>query len=139
MIDGADGYNTFTSERFVKRARKPHRCQECRRAIAIGDSCHYQSALFEGDISDGYTCVHCHVAGEWLSTNCGGYLVGSMCEDIAEHVQEYAAAKPKCMSGLRLLLLGMRQQWTVKQGPYTGRLRAIPALPPKLEPVAKAA
>lgn len=139
MFEGADGYNTFSSSSNPK-ARKQHRCNECRRTIEIGERYCYYAWLFEGDFGVSKTCLHCQVAGEWLQQNCGGYLVGSVLEDIEEHVHEYHyKPAPACIPRLMRLRTGMRQKWLIKRGPSAGKLMPIPTLPALLEPLKQAA
>jgi hypothetical protein len=47
-----------TSE--MRRARKSHRCEECRRFIFIGDHYMHHSAKWEGSICTHALCMGCH-------------------------------------------------------------------------------
>ena len=53
-----DGYNEFSNSRIVK-AKKQHRCYECREPIVIGERYRYHVAKFEGDFSTTKTCRRC--------------------------------------------------------------------------------
>jgi hypothetical protein len=45
--------------RYIGRARKPHRCEECRRTIRAGET-YYRLAFFgEGTASSAALCVRC--------------------------------------------------------------------------------
>lgn len=124
MIDSADGGSmAFSSERFVKAARKPHKCEECRRDIAVGESYWYSTSLWEGDFSANHVCLHCRVACDWLSKNCSGYVVTMVEEDIAEHVEEYHRMD------LARLAVGMRRKWQR----FHGGLMSVPTLPRPIE------
>lgn len=138
MIDGADGCNTFSSDHFPK-ARKLHKCEECGRAIHIGERYHYHAWLYDGDFGTSKMCAHCEVAGQWLQDNCGGYLVGSVWEDVEEHVSEFRYQKPACLARLMRLQIGRRRKWLIKRGPNAGRLMSVPQKPSPLEPLKKAA
>ena len=48
----------------VKRptARKPHRCDECRRTIEPGEKYERTAAVWEGDFFTNVACAHCAVA-----------------------------------------------------------------------------
>lgn len=132
MIDYADGCNEFSST-TAHRARKQHKCDECRRFIEPGETYTYHSWKFDGDFSTSKTCQHCQVACDWLSTNCGGYLVLGVYEDIQEHVSEYRG-DAVCVPRLKRLELGMQRKWQIRRGPRKGQLMPIPQQPAKLEP-----
>lgn len=72
----------------MRRARKAHRCGECGREIASGETYEVCAGLSEGVWYDGKTCEHCVAAREWLMRICSGYLVGYVKEELAEHVGE---------------------------------------------------
>ena len=127
MIDGADGYNAFSRDE-TRKARKEHRCVECRRMIQPGETYHYLVALFDGDLSSDHCCQHCYVACEWLREVCSGWIVGSVLEDIEEHVREYMGT-----ARLARLAIAMRRNWKYKRGPRAGQLMPVPAIPPKLQ------
>lgn len=71
------------------KARKPQRCAECRRTIAIGEPYDYDSFLSEGKWSNYRTCQHCRAAGGWLHVVCGGYVFTGLGSELAEHLREY--------------------------------------------------
>jgi hypothetical protein len=77
-----------------QRARKPYKCCECGRSIAIGE--HYWKLFAVG--SDGpFTgkwCEHCNVAKDWLWKECGGSLLSGVGEDIHEHLEYYFDISP---------------------------------------------
>lgn len=132
MIDGADGYNTFSNEK-KHVARKEHKCGECQRKIAAGETYWRLSALYEGDFSETKMCAHCRVAADWLVENCGGFLTQGVYEDVYEHVHEYRG-QAKCIPRLARIAIGMRRDWQVLRGPRKGQLMPLPMLPAKLEP-----
>lgn len=106
MIEGADGCSNRCSTEKVRRAIKDHDCSECGRVIAKGEF--YLS--IKGIDMDGYAfnhkvCEHCMVVAEWLVTNCGGYLLHGVYEDISEHVEEYNRRD------LARLQIGMKHNW----------------------------
>lgn len=73
-----------------RKARKTHRCGECRRNINPGETYEY----FTGINSDGYgwetyrTCAHCQQAARWLRVFCGGSVFEMSADDLAEHVND---------------------------------------------------
>lgn len=133
MIDGADGCNTFSSE-HKHVARKAHKCSECGRPIAAGETYWRLSALFEGDFTETKMCAHCRVGADWLVENCGGFMTHGVHEDLREHVEEYGYTKAKAIPGVARIVVGMKRDWITKRGPRAGQLMPLPRLPAKLEP-----
>lgn len=118
-IDGADP-SDFYSEK-TRRARKEHRCEECGRKIAVGESHHYAFVVAEG-LGDSYrTCAHCCAGQSWLSRECGGWIFGSVGEELQEHAYDY----PEIAIPLRRLYLAMRRQWRY----FDGSLMKVPSTP----------
>ncbi len=107
------------------RTRKDRRCEECGRAIAVGER--YQNAFM---VHDGYgstwvTCEHCIVAMDWLVENCGGFLHGGVWEDLEEHITEY----PTIAFPLSRLSVARRRKWMRFDG---AGLMVVPQAPPTL-------
>lgn len=107
MIDDCDSAEV-SSSRWIKSARKEHKCTECARPIAKGEPYKYGFMVFEGSGESYHMCQHCYVAAEWLIENCGGFVWHSVHEDIAEHASEYPALKEE----LQPLRDGMRAKWS---------------------------
>lgn len=127
MVDGCDEtYRIYNGPDLV-RARKDHRCDECYRPIAKGESYYRSSGLGSDGWDQHYICTHCHVATEWLRINCSGFLHSGVREDIEEHVDEYGDSDAG--PGLARIAVGMRRHWLVKRGPRAGQLMALPKLP----------
>lgn len=103
-IDGGEMYYPYRVQN-VKRARKEHRCDECNRTIAIGESYRYAFGVLDGDANHHHICAHCRVAADWLIDNCSGYLHCGVLEDIQEHVDQYR------YFGLARLKAGMLRKW----------------------------
>jgi hypothetical protein len=72
------------------KARKAHRCGECRREIAPGEIYERTVSIYDGTASTYKTCAHCLVLGDWLSENCDGYIYTEVVEDFQEHASEYS-------------------------------------------------
>jgi hypothetical protein len=49
---------------YLRRARKPHQCDECRLTIQPGDHYHAHSGLYDGTWHNWKICDSCH---EWAS------------------------------------------------------------------------
>lgn len=104
MVDGDDMVTPLQDA--WRKARKVHKCQECRRNIQIGESYHYDSFVFEGQLQQHRTCAHCMVARDWLSTNCGGWIFSHVLDDIEEHI-----GKGDGLTRLSRIVVGSRRKW----------------------------
>ncbi len=91
----------------MRKARKPHRCDECGRAIEPGEFYHYGVCVTDGDAFINKCCAQCTVAQRWPVDNCGGYVFGEVYEEIVEHAREY----PTLAMPLLRLAAGMRRKW----------------------------
>ncbi len=120
-IDGADRSEVYSES--THRARKEHKCYECRRAIMPGEVYRRVFTVTEGDASSMKVCGHCIVAQDWLISNCGGYVYGEVREEIEEHAQEYRALS------LARIAVGMRRKWRRLRG---DGLLAVPPSPAAL-------
>lgn len=87
MADGGDSPDVSTS--CTRRARKPHKCDECSRKIERGETYHFGKILLEGTWFENKRCEHCSVLADWLANECGGYLYEGVLEDFREHAEEY--------------------------------------------------
>ena len=78
-----DGSTEFHSSRTVK-ARKPHKCCECGRAIGVGELHEYVSAKCEGSFFTERTCAEC----EEIRTAfvCGSWVYGELWESMREQM-----------------------------------------------------
>ena len=53
-----DGYIEMFEQKVI-RARKEHKCNECRRVISKGAECERTSGKWEGEFSTDHTCMDC--------------------------------------------------------------------------------
>ena len=84
IYDSADGdLPEFYSQAFVK-ARKPHRCVECREAIPVGAKYERMSGKWDGDVRTETTCLCCQEIRS--SFCCEGWTYGQLWEDIEEQM-----------------------------------------------------
>lgn len=104
--------------------RKEHRCSECWRTIAIGDTYHYEFGTLEGEAVTYRTCTHCMVARQWLSKNCGGWIYQGVIQEILDHADEY----PDLAVPLREIVSGANAKWMA----IGGRLMPVPDMPPAI-------
>ena len=71
-----------------RKARKSHKCAECGRVIAPGETYQWVAAKWDGQIDTIKTCAHCVIAQKWLTKECGGFLHHAVIEDLREHIDE---------------------------------------------------
>jgi hypothetical protein len=76
----ADGYCEFWDSKIVK-ARKPHKCYECRREIPVGAQYEYVAGKYDGDFFTHKTCLVCAEIRDSFSCG-GGVQYGSLWEDM---------------------------------------------------------
>jgi len=119
FLDDAEIANVLSSA--WRKARKGHRCAECGRPIAAGETYFAERLMVDGSFDFVKTCAHCRVARDWLEAECRGWLYRGVAEDIHSHAQDQ-----RFPPGVRLLAHGMRQRWCRPDG----RLYPVPRLPP---------
>lgn len=118
MIEDGERYAVYHQD--TVKARKPHKCNECGREIAKGETYRRTAGLYDGSWTINKVCAHCTVAAEWLLTNCGGYMDSVVHEDIVQHVDEYRRMD------LARLAVGMKRDWKRFDG---AGLLPVPKLP----------
>lgn len=69
-----------------RRARKSHKCYECRREILPGETYLYESGLWEGEFSFYKICDDCRSLRAAFFN--GGFYYGQIWSDIWEHIIE---------------------------------------------------
>jgi len=113
MIDDCEPWEFHNEGR--RRAAKEHRCGECRRTIAPGETYEYGSGKCDGYFSQWKTCLHCLEASRWLSAACNGYLIGAVDEDLRHHIrggeEDYLSSRP-----LIRLVRWMAADWRDRSG-----------------------
>lgn len=93
MCEGTDWEPSVTAE-VMRRARKAHRCAECRRLIPIGTSYWRCSSLSDGHWGDWPACMKCHAverahaAAERSMNGSASYYVGQLLETVRECIRE---------------------------------------------------
>lgn len=102
------------------RARKEHRCGECRRTIPVGEQYERTSGLYDSKWDVYCTCQHCQRARLWLERECGGWVYTEVCEELIEHWQEDELYRSFWLAHV---IAGMKHRW------HDGRL-PVPEQPP---------
>jgi hypothetical protein len=79
----------------VRKARKPHKCIECRETIKAGQQYVYRSTKWEGDVSSWAVCLVCDdwskalCAAQERECGCSGYELGAMLVALKEFHGEH--------------------------------------------------
>ena len=125
MIDDCEQYEVW-GHRTVKRSRKEHKCAECHRSIAVGESYEIYSCGPPVDGANGWdvykVCSHCMVAVDWLTATCHGFVHTQVLEEMSEHATEYRRMD------LYRMEVGMRKKWTGKHGQLLRVMKKLPAI-----------
>ena len=119
MVEYCDDMVTVIDDGRFVMARKQHKCTECNREIATGESYHTEAYRFDGGVRRHKTCAHCMVARAWLQDECGGWVYGGIEEDMAEHASEHYGLP------VARLYVALRNDWRRRDG----SLRPVPAMP----------
>lgn len=98
-VDDGERYAVYRSQRVV--ARRAHRCYECHRAIAPGETCESVSGLYDGRWERLRTCARCLAVRDYVTAHvpCVGWLHGSMLDDLEAFTCE-ARWEPDYPTGL---------------------------------------
>lgn len=96
---------TFYEQRIVC-ARKPHKCDECCRAIPKGCQYEYTSGLWDVYFDTFKTCMACVAARQYVkaSVPCFCWAHGNLSEDIRETIREAYYRAPDEMRGVSFRL-----------------------------------
>ena len=125
-----------------RKARKPHRCSECRRTIARGEQYREHSGLWDGHFDTFRWCAHCEAAHAIADRAWSEYqrkfdrfhvedlcfCFGGLWEAIEESFRDWAGYREH--AHVARLIAGARRKWTIKRGPRKGELMAMPRLQP---------
>lgn len=122
-IDDCDG-RVEILQSADRKARKEHRCGECGRLIAIGETYHYEFGKMEGRTDTYITCAHCMVARGWLTKNCGGFVYEQVIDETKEHGEEY----PALAIPLYRVVVGAKHKWQK----FGGGMMPVPKMPPPI-------
>lgn len=102
----------------TRRARKDHRCTECRQPIAKGVTYEYASGIWDGRPDSFKTCLPCAEIRNHFA--CGGWIYGQLWSDLHENFFPDMTAGGPCMTGLspaaKQWLIDSRMKWYFDQG-----------------------
>jgi hypothetical protein len=113
LDNDGDGSLEVIEDKVVK-ARKDHRCVECRETIAKGQKHEYIKGLWDGRFDTFRTCLSCVEIRNHFS--CGnGWLFGEVWSQLGENFFPDMKAGGPCMQGLspeaKARLFERRLQW----------------------------
>jgi hypothetical protein len=128
MIDGAETVDCLVTT--YRKARKTHRCSECGRTIAPAERYRADFTVFDGEPHLYKCCAQCEAVRQWLNEECGGYVFGSVLEDMEDHLLEYVEtlawalkykdpSLPATSAKVRFLghiVVGMKKGWRRRDG-----------------------
>lgn len=72
----------------MRKARKPHKCYECRCEIPVGETYEHVRGKWEGDVSTFKTCALCFELRQWalISVPCFCWNFGDLHENVRDMV-----------------------------------------------------
>lgn len=131
----------------TRKARKDHRCSECRRAIMAGETYEEHSGKWDGGMETFRWCAHCAAAREILDREIND-AAREAWKNSAPDRKRWGFENPLCFCFAGLweavddlrghpgledtragrLLVGARRKWKHKRGPMAGQLMPVPAV-----------
>ncbi|BBB99363.1 hypothetical protein [Bradyrhizobium elkanii] len=110
----------------IRRARKPHKCEECSGAILAGESYENVRGSWDRCISEFKTCSRCVDLRTWVRNNvpCVCWAHGNLHEDLRETVQEAHWRAKDEVTGLRFGFL--RRMVAIDRFNASRRTTAVP-------------
>jgi hypothetical protein len=87
----------------IRRARKEHKCYECRGRILPGEKYEYVRGKWEGEMDSFKTCQHCVDLKTWTNNNvpCLCWAHGNIQDDCREAIEDACYRAPNETVGLR--------------------------------------
>lgn len=118
----------------IRKARREHRCSECREVIPIGARYHYASGVWDSRAHSFKTCLSCIEIQAHFSVACDGSrpVLGELWSAIEEHFFPEMRAGGPCLDGLSPEAKGRmferRTQWMLR-----GEIERNGAPPPRVQ------
>lgn len=95
-----DGSSGFFYERRIRAARKVHRCAECSKEIAIGETYDVVGGHYEGHFWQEKICAICHEIAK--AFYCGGVMYGNIWDEIQDVVIPELTVNNSCFNSLSM-------------------------------------
>ncbi len=78
------------------KARKPHKCYECRGGIPSGETYEKIAGVWDGEFSEFKTCARCSELRDWarISVPCFCWIYGDLHENVRDMVTEVRGDAP---------------------------------------------
>jgi hypothetical protein len=101
-----DCYCDYEPARFyyaiMRKARKPQKCAECRRTIAVGERYEHVSGKWDVSLDTFKTCTHCLDIRQFVKNSipCFCWAHGNMQDDAKETIREAIWRSPSEMKGV---------------------------------------
>jgi hypothetical protein len=124
-----DGNYQLCGGSVDRKARKSHKCCECGRVIAKGESYVEHTGLWRDSGWDSFKwCGHCSAAQKIVEdlTNESCYCFGELWNDVLDEMSGWGGI---CDMAVYRLVLAARRQWTYRRGPRKGALVPVPKVP----------
>ena len=105
--------------RTTPKARKQHRCCECRETIEVGASYERQTLFWDGTAGTFKTCLSCAEIRDHFSCQDGSGVLEELWNDLEENFFPGMVAGGPCMEGLspeaKGRLFERRMKWLLEQ------------------------
>lgn len=128
-LDGHDGDGPECFSRKRPRARKEHRCTECRETIEPGQQYEHASGIWDGSPDSFKTCLSCVEIRDHFA--CNGFVYGELWNDLEDNFFPDMKAGGPCMAGLspaaKQRLIDERMKWYLENCAPNGAPPPSPA------------
>lgn len=115
-LSSSDGEGASFSSTTTPRAKKPHRCCECREEIPVGAKYERTTGAWDGDFSTYMTCLSCVEIRNHFA--CDGWIFGWLWDDLEANFFPAMRAGGPCMEGLspeaKARLFERREAWLLR-------------------------
>jgi hypothetical protein len=98
LSSSGEGERPSCSTSKIRKARKDHKCVECREVIAAESKYEYTSGIWDGRASTYKTCLACVEIRNHFSYD--GWVFGLLWSDMEENFFPDMKASAPCMDGL---------------------------------------
>lgn len=115
-LESSDGDGPSCYSSSTRKARKGHRCCECRETITPGTEYEYVSGIWDGRPESFKTCLSCVEIRNHFG--CEGWIIGQLWDDLENNFFPDMKAGGPCMEGLspeaKARLFELRTAWLLE-------------------------